>query len=104
MKNAVTVILILLSTSHYGSCAKILGVFSASGRSHYILDSALMKALAEKGHDVTVISAHGEKEPPKTKGTYRSIVVTEILENRKGKSQAILIYVVPENCRNDEAA
>ncbi|KAJ3642494.1 hypothetical protein Zmor_025267 [Zophobas morio] len=83
MKNAVTVILILLSTSHYGSCAKILGVFSASGRSHYILDSALMKALAEKGHDVTVISAHGEKEPPKTKGTYRSIVVTEILENRK---------------------
>ena len=87
MKNAVTVILILL-TSHYGSCAKILGVFSAPGRSHYILDSTLMKALADKGHDVTVISAFGEKEPPKTKGTYRDIVVTEILENRKGKSQA----------------
>ncbi|XP_063921929.1 UDP-glycosyltransferase UGT5-like [Zophobas morio] len=81
MKNVVTVILILLTTTHCGSCAKILGVFSAPGRSHYFLGSALMKALAENGHDVTMISSFGEKKPPKTKGTYRDIVVTEVLEN-----------------------
>ena len=91
MKTIVTVVLLLL-TSHCASCAKILGVFTAPGRSHYILGSTLMKALAEKGHDVTVISSFGEKEPPKTKGTYRDIVVTELLENMKGKfTQLFLI-------------
>ncbi|KAJ3642488.1 hypothetical protein Zmor_025267 [Zophobas morio] len=79
MKNIVTVFLILL-ISHHGSCAKILGVFTSPGRSHYILGSTLMKALAEKGHDVTLISSFGEKKPPKTKGTYRDIVVTEIMK------------------------
>ncbi|XP_063921668.1 UDP-glycosyltransferase UGT5-like [Zophobas morio] len=79
MKNIVTVFLILL-ISHHGSCAKILGVFTSPGPSHYILGSTLMKALAEKGHDVTLISSFGEKKPPKTKGTYRDIVVTEIMK------------------------
>ncbi|XP_063921532.1 UDP-glycosyltransferase UGT5-like [Zophobas morio] len=80
MKSIVTLLLILL-VSHHGSCAKILGVFTSPERSHYILGSTLMKALAEKGHDVTVLSSYGEKEPPKTKGTYRDIVVTEIMKN-----------------------
>ncbi|XP_063921312.1 UDP-glycosyltransferase UGT5-like [Zophobas morio] len=81
MKSLVPVILILLATTQCGSCAKILGVFSIPGRSHYLLGATLMKALAEKGHDVTMISSFGEKEPPKTKGTYRDIVVTEVIEN-----------------------
>ena len=85
MKSIVTLLLILL-VSHHGSCAKILGVFTSPGRSHYILGSSLMKALAEKGHDVTVLSSYGEKEPPKTKGTYRDIVVTEIMKNMNGMS------------------
>ncbi|KAJ3642495.1 hypothetical protein Zmor_025267 [Zophobas morio] len=80
MKNIVIVMLIFLTTSRYGSCAKILGIFGAPGRSHYILGSTLLKALAEKGHDVTMVSSLGEKEPPKTKGTYRDIVVTEIMK------------------------
>ena len=85
MKNIVTVFLILL-ISHHGSCAKILGVFTSPGPSHYILGSTLMKALAEKGHDVTLISSFGEKKPPKTKGTYRDIVVTEIMKKMNGTS------------------
>ena len=92
MKNVVTVILILLTTSHFGICAKILGVFSAPGRSHYFLGSALMKALAEKGHDVTMISSFGEKKPPKTKGTYRDIVVTEVLENIQGMPEIFNLF------------
>ena len=83
MRCLIAVVLILL-TNHNANCAKILGVFTAPGRSHYLLGSTLMKALADKGHDVTVISSFGEKEPPKTKGTYRDIVITEVLDNMKG--------------------
>ncbi|CAH1375671.1 hypothetical protein MTP99_017082 [Tenebrio molitor] len=56
-------------------CARILGIFPTSGRSHYILGSSLMKGLAEKGHDVTVISPYPEKDPPKN-GSYVDITLT----------------------------
>lgn len=55
-------------------CAKILGVFPIADKSHYILGSSLMKGLAEKGHDVTVITFFGESNPPKN-GSYRNIVL-----------------------------
>lgn len=42
---------------------KILGIFHTSSKSHYIAGGALMKALAEKGHDVTVISPHPQEKP-----------------------------------------
>ena len=80
----VPVVLLILAITHIGNSAKILGLFTAPARSHYILGSALMKGLAEKGHDVTVISAYGEKQPPKGKGTYRDIVVTEIQNSIQG--------------------
>ncbi|XP_045474737.1 UDP-glycosyltransferase UGT5-like [Harmonia axyridis] len=59
--------LVILATVE---CAKILGVFHLAGKSHYMACSTLMKILAEKGHDVTVIAAHKEKNPPKN---YRQI-------------------------------
>ena len=93
MQCLVAVILILL-TSHNGHCAKILGVFTAPGRSHYLLGSTLMKTLADKGHDVTVISSFGEKEPPKTKGTYRDVVVTGVLDSMKGTFKQLLFIVI----------
>ena len=64
-----------------------MGIYGAPGRRHYILGSTLLKALAEKGHDVTMVSSLGEKEPPKTKGTYRDIVVTEIMKKVEGTSK-----------------
>lgn len=64
--------------------AKILGVFPMTARSHYILGSSLMRALAEKGHDVTVISPFGEKTFPKN-GSYRDIVLTGLAEEHDGK-------------------
>ena len=85
MKN----VLLLLAITHYGYSSKILGIFPAPSRSHYILGSALTKGLAEKGHDVTVISAYGEKQPPKTKGAYRDIVVTELQNSIQGKYLAL---------------
>ncbi|XP_967685.3 UDP-glycosyltransferase UGT5 [Tribolium castaneum] len=66
--------------SYYGvKSAKILAVLPVAGKSHYILASTLMRALAERGHDVTVISCWGEKNPPKN-GTYRDIVMTGAME------------------------
>ncbi|XP_055848943.1 UDP-glycosyltransferase UGT5-like [Episyrphus balteatus] len=37
---------------------KILGVFPIASKSHFIIGDALMRGLAEKGHDVTVISPY----------------------------------------------
>lgn len=54
--------------------ARILGIFPSPGKSHFFLGQALMKALAEKGHDVTIVSAFGEKTPPKNH-PYRDIVI-----------------------------
>ncbi|XP_053677533.1 UDP-glycosyltransferase UGT5-like [Anopheles nili] len=53
--------------------AKILGIFPTSSRSHYIVGSALMKELARRGHEVTVISPFPQKKPLKN---YRDIDVT----------------------------
>ncbi|XP_015838842.1 UDP-glycosyltransferase UGT5-like [Tribolium castaneum] len=79
MKTTVPLLLLVLISSYGVNSAKILGVMPVTGRSHYILVSTLMRALAEKGHDVTVISCWGEKNPPKN-GTYRDIVVTGAFE------------------------
>lgn len=46
-----TVITILVSAK-YASGTKILGIISAPGRSNYIIHSSLLKALAERGHNV----------------------------------------------------
>jgi hypothetical protein len=72
-------VLLFLTTAFLAESAKILGVFPVPGRSHYILGSTLLKALAEKGHDVTMISCFGEKDPPKN-GTYRDVVISGLLE------------------------
>lgn len=43
--------------------ARILGIFPTSARSHYIVGSALMKELARRGHQVTVINPFPQKKP-----------------------------------------
>ncbi len=42
---------------------KILGIFHTFSKSHYIAGGALMKELAKKGHDVTVISPFPQSKP-----------------------------------------
>ncbi|XP_049817462.1 UDP-glycosyltransferase UGT5-like [Aethina tumida] len=66
----------------HGNASKILCVFNMASPSHYILGSAYAKALAEKGHDVTVVSPFEEKNPPKN-GTLRSIVLTGFKEDHE---------------------
>ena len=43
--------------------AKILGVFPLPGKSHFAVSSSLMKELANRGHQVTVVSPFPEKSP-----------------------------------------
>ncbi|XP_055837485.1 UDP-glucosyltransferase 2-like [Episyrphus balteatus] len=46
--------------------ARILGFFPTTSKSHLIIHSAVAKAIAEQGHDVTVVSTHKsiQKNPP----------------------------------------
>lgn len=57
--------------------AKILSLFAYPGPSQYIMASALLKGLAERGHQVTSISTFPQKKPLKN---FRDI---PILENSK---------------------
>ncbi|KAJ8954680.1 hypothetical protein NQ318_011372 [Aromia moschata] len=67
---------VILLTSACES-AKILGVFPIAMPSRYILGNALLRGLAEAGHDVTMVSPFTEKDPPKN-GSWRDIVLTGI--------------------------
>ncbi|XP_023293697.2 UDP-glucosyltransferase 2-like [Lucilia cuprina] len=54
--------------------AKILSIFGFPGPSQYIMASALLKGLAERGHEVTSISTFPQKTPVKN---FRDIAVME---------------------------
>lgn len=45
--------------------SKILGVFSSPSKSHYFVGFSLMKGLANKGHEVTIIAPFKERNPVK---------------------------------------
>lgn len=82
--NGHLVLFLFLTTVNYSQGAKILGVFPFAAPSHYMLGSALMKGLAESGHDVTMISPFSEKDPPKG-GIWREIVIDEAMVAMKGE-------------------
>ena len=56
-------VLLFISSLHVTQGAKILGVFPMPAKSHMIVHSALMKELARRGHQVTVLSPFPEKSP-----------------------------------------
>lgn len=53
--------LLLLSTAE---AANIIGFTPFPGRSHYILVSSLLKELAVRGHNVTIVSSFTDSDPP----------------------------------------
>ncbi|TMW46153.1 hypothetical protein DOY81_008765 [Sarcophaga bullata] len=63
----------LLSLENVNS-AKILSVFGFPGPSQYIMASALLKALAERGHEITSVSTFPQKKPLKN---FRDLPVME---------------------------
>ncbi|KAL5273667.1 UGT2A1.2 family protein [Megaselia abdita] len=70
------------------SCAyKILGVFPVGAKSHYIIGQSLMKGLAEKGHEVTVISPYKESSPI---ANYRTVQVVDVFESIEAVNAKLL--------------
>lgn len=47
------------------SSLKILGLFPHPGKSHFYFFHPILRELAERGHDVTVVSSFPDKNPPK---------------------------------------
>jgi glucuronosyltransferase len=70
--------LLLVAVVSVSESAKILGLFPLPSKSHMAVNVAIVKELAERGHDVTVVSPFPEKsEIP----NYKNIVLDEnILE------------------------
>ena len=56
------VVLFLAADLNFIETAKILAIFPFQSRSHLIMGSALMKELLKRGHEITMISHHPEKE------------------------------------------
>jgi glucuronosyltransferase len=57
-------LLIITSQCSNSNAARILGVFPWPGTSHMITFSALTHALAERGHELVVLSTFPSKNPP----------------------------------------
>lgn len=72
---------------HAGESSKILGVFPSPGYSQFILGERLMTELANRGHEVTVISPFQPKNPVKN---YKTILVDGILKMFEGELNKIL--------------
>lgn len=56
-------VITLLILGHDSSGHRILGLFPHPGYSHFQFFEPIMKALAEAGHEVTVVSQFPNKEP-----------------------------------------
>ncbi|XP_076648061.1 uncharacterized protein LOC143356343 [Halictus rubicundus] len=78
MRLRLLTILVALTCCHFGSGVRILGVFPLNGRSHWMMSERLMVALAERGHQVDVITHFPMKKalPP----NYSEINIADSLE------------------------
>ncbi|XP_065157289.1 LOW QUALITY PROTEIN: UDP-glycosyltransferase UGT5-like [Atheta coriaria] len=70
---------LFLSVAIFGICdgSKILGIFPMPSKSHYILGEALLRGLAAKGHQVTMISPYTLDKPMKN---YKDVVIDGMVE------------------------
>ncbi|KAJ8954678.1 hypothetical protein NQ318_011370 [Aromia moschata] len=71
--------------------AKILAVFPTAIPSHYILGNALLRGLANAGHDVTMLSPFTEKNPPKN-CSWRDIVLTGVIDQQQENIKMLTKY------------
>ncbi|KAM7342762.1 UDP-glycosyltransferase UGT5-like [Cochliomyia hominivorax] len=75
LKFCIILIQICLNFIEIGESAKILAIFPFPGRSQYILVQPFLKALAQRGHELTVINAYPSKE---NMTNFRDVAVLEI--------------------------
>ncbi|KAJ6644050.1 UDP-glucosyltransferase 2, partial [Pseudolycoriella hygida] len=75
-----SVLFYLLFLAGSADSYKILGIFHTFSKSHYIAGGALMKGLAAKGHNVTVISPFPQDKPMKNFRDVTILGVDELIE------------------------
>lgn len=64
MRHCLSILLIALVCCHFGSGLRILGLFPLNGRSHWVMAERLMISLAERGHQVDVVTHFPLKKAP----------------------------------------
>jgi len=62
--NSIVLIIVILITVNNGLTSSILAFLPSKARSHYGAFEPLFKELAEKGHNMTVLSPFPMKNPP----------------------------------------
>lgn len=72
---------VVLFLSETVNSYRILGIFPHVARSHYIMADSLMRGLAAKGHDVTLITPYNPSESTKN---YRTIHLERTLSDAEG--------------------
>lgn len=70
-------LLMLTASFNYINCYNILGIFIHPGKSHFDMFYPLMRSLAERGHNVTVISHFPDKNPVQG---YKDVVLEGLSE------------------------
>lgn len=94
MKLTIGLVVLLHYMLHLSDAYRILGVFTMASYSHYIAGNRLMKELAERGHDVTIITPYKEKNPPKS---YRQIYLEGMEEEGESKFSYYLRHCITVN-------
>ncbi|XP_068085753.1 UDP-glucosyltransferase 2-like [Anabrus simplex] len=77
MKPSLVLVTVLLCCLSSASGANILALFNLATRSHHIWTSTILLTLAERGHNVTVLSTMAQKQPAPN---LTEIVITGIYE------------------------
>lgn len=77
---------VVLASFSFCDSAKILGVFTSPAKSHLIIHTSVIKALADKGHDVTIITTVPVNDKVKN---YRHILVPGFGFSEEQKTQII---------------
>lgn len=81
MRALATCLLVVFSVQ-WAFSARILGIFPFPSPSHRALGTSLLKALAARGHNVTMLSPYPLKEAVPN---YRDIYIDGVVEFRESK-------------------
>ncbi|GJQ84146.1 putative PPIases [Trypoxylus dichotomus] len=89
------IVLVAVFTAKLTHAARILGIFHMPSYSHFVLGETLLKELARRGHEITVISSFPQKEPV---GNYTDIplkILPRLLKERIKERSHFEIVNVP---------
>lgn len=89
MKVLAVILVFVASVICFGNSARILGIFHMAAFSHHRLSDIILKELATRGHEVTVITPYAEKKPIKN---FKQVVLTGAEEEFESK------YLMLLNC------